>query len=115
MKEKELDLLSQLNNHSVNYKPSPFWEELAAKGVVQLKEDGFDNFKRTVNMKYFNWGILGIVRHQLLPVLLYWMSHINWIVFSAQFTNYHDKKNKHIKSFSSVRLNSEQIQLVSGV
>jgi putative sugar O-methyltransferase len=100
MKDTKVDLSSQVNKVPDRYVPSPFWQELAAKGAAQLEEEGFDNFKRTVNMKYFNWGILGIVRHQLLPVLLYWISNINWVVFSAQFSGYSDKKNKHIKSFN---------------
>ena len=82
------------------YRPSPFWEALALHGISQLRDGGFDNFKRTVNMKYFNWNILGIVRHQLFPVFRYWLKKRDWRVFSAKFPNSRDPLHKNIKSFN---------------
>jgi putative sugar O-methyltransferase len=57
------------------YWPSPFWEELNATQIQQLEEHGIDQFKRTLNMRYFNWDLKGIVAHQLLPVMKNWASH----------------------------------------
>lgn len=82
------------------YRPSPFWESLASTGITQLRDGGFENFKRTVNMKYFNWNILGIVRHQLLPVLRYWLTNPDWSVFSAEFPKARDPHFGNIKSFN---------------
>ena len=82
------------------YLPSPFWESLAATNIAQLRDGGFGNFKRTVNMKYFNWNILGIVRHQLLPVFRYWLKVQDWSVFSAGFPKPYDPIHKGIKSFN---------------
>src|SRR5207244_5678393 len=45
------------------YRASPFWADLGGTHVQQLESDGFENFKRTVNTRYFNWDILGILRH----------------------------------------------------
>jgi hypothetical protein len=84
------------------YRPSPFWEALAAVGVSQLRDGGFENFKRTVNMKYFNWNILGIVRHQLFPVFRYWLKNRDWSVFGATFPKSRDPAFKDIKSFNPV-------------
>jgi putative sugar O-methyltransferase len=67
------------------YKPSPFWEELAATGVRQLEATGFDNFKRTVNTRYFNWRILGIIRHQILAIGADWLASPSARVFQAEF------------------------------
>ena len=66
------------------YRPSPFWKDLAAAGVRQLEEGGFDNFKRTVNTRYFAWRLLGIIRMQLGAVAAQWFRHRNWRVFSAE-------------------------------
>jgi len=82
------------------YLPSPFWESLAATNIAQLRDGGFGNFKRTVNMKYFNWNILGIVRHQLLPVLRYWLKHRDWSVFGPEFPKSIDPAHSGIKSFN---------------
>lgn len=84
------------------YRPSPFWETLALKNIAQLREGGGENFKRTVNMKYFNWNILGIVRHQLFPVFRYWLTNRNWSVFSAKFPKYRDPLYGNIKNFNPI-------------
>lgn len=89
-----------LKDASDLYRPSPFWETLALKNIAQLKEGGVENFKRTVNMKYFNWNILGIVRHQLVPVFRYWLTNRDWSVFSAKFPKYRDPLHGNIKSFN---------------
>ena len=51
------------------FRPSRFWDELGNQGVEQLTGHGLNNFKRTVNLRYFNWGIFGILAHQFLPML----------------------------------------------
>lgn len=57
------------------YRPSPFWARLAREHVGQLAAEGFENFKRTVNMRYFNWGLFGIFAHQLLPLAWWWLKY----------------------------------------
>ncbi len=39
------------------YHASNFWEKLNQLNIRWLKEDGLDNFKRTVNNNYFNWMV----------------------------------------------------------
>lgn len=77
-------LLDELKTVPEVYRPSPFWQELAAANVRQLEESGFENFKRTVNTRYFNWGILGILRHQLGAISREWLKDPEWSVFGAQ-------------------------------
>lgn len=89
-----------LRDASDLYRPSPFWEELALKNIAQLRDGGFENFKRTVNMKYFNWNVLGIVRHQLIPVFRHWLKNPDWSVFDARFPDYRDSRYENIKSFN---------------
>ena len=54
------------------YWPSPFWKDLNETQIQQLEAHGLEQFKRTVNMRYFNWDLKGILAHQLLPVLRNW-------------------------------------------
>jgi putative sugar O-methyltransferase len=82
------DLLEEMKSAPEIYRPSPFWQELTAVGLRQLEEGGFENFKRSVNMTYFNWGVLGILQHQFLPVLSKWSRRPSWSVFRAKFPKY---------------------------
>lgn len=50
------------------YHPSAFWQKLNLIHMEQLRQGGIENFKYSINTKYFNWGILGILRHQLAPI-----------------------------------------------
>jgi putative sugar O-methyltransferase len=67
------------------YRASPFWTELGDEHVDQLETDGFDDFKRTVNTRYFNWRTLGILRHQLSPVAVDWLRHPSAAALGAEF------------------------------
>ena len=66
------------------HRPSPFWSRLSARHATQLQAFGFANFKRTVNTRYFNWRILGILRHQL-GVVAGWVRRPDLAVFGASF------------------------------
>jgi putative sugar O-methyltransferase len=57
------------------YWPSPFWQQLNETQMKQLEEHGLAHLKRTVNMRYFNWDLKGILAHQLLPVVKHWVIH----------------------------------------
>lgn len=80
-----VEIFDELNRAPEIYRPSPFWQELAAAGVRQLEESGFENFKRTVNTRYFNWRLPGILRHQLFAVVRRWAVHPGLSVFVADF------------------------------
>jgi len=95
-------MMCAMKNAPALYAPSPFWEQLLAKHVEELELEGFENFKRTVNMRYFNWSILGIVRHQLASVLRQWMAHPSLSPFLAQFNGYRLEKGSAAKSFNPV-------------
>ncbi len=63
------DMFEELKKSPILYQPSIFWDDLNEVHLNYLSRDGFSNFKRTVNSKYFNWGTLGIIVHQLFPML----------------------------------------------
>jgi len=67
------------------YQPARFWTELNRTHLAQLSQDGFENFKRTVNTRYFNWRMLGILRFQVGPVLSGWLTRPTRAVFTARF------------------------------
>lgn len=64
------------------YWPSPFWTDLNQTQIRQLEEHGLEQFKRTVNLRYFAWSLKGIVAHQLLPVLSHWAAHPDVLILS---------------------------------
>ena len=39
------------------YQPSKYWDHLNEKNLNQLSDSGIDNFKRTVNLNYFNFNV----------------------------------------------------------
>lgn len=100
MRLDEASLLELLADASDLYRPSPYWEPLVKAGVRQLGDSGFENFKRTVNMKYFNWNVLGIMRHQFLPVLRHWLRHPDPAVLGSNFPNYQERREPGIKNFN---------------
>ena len=79
------ELFEEMKRAPEVYRASPFWDQLGALGVRQLESGGLENFKRSVNMAYFNWGPLEILRHQFLSVLLHWCRHPHLSVFGARF------------------------------
>ena len=64
---------------------SPFWKQLGEQHARQLKECGFENFKRTVNIRYFNWRVMGLLRHQFAGLMFKWIREPDWPVLSAEF------------------------------
>ncbi len=68
--QNDLDrMLEELKNCPSVYQPSMFWTLLNQVHAEYLTKEGLTNFKRSVNSKYFNWGALGIIVHQLSPIL----------------------------------------------
>lgn len=59
----------ELHKAPLIYQPSFFWQRLNETHNFYLDNKGLNNFKRTVNTKYFQWGGLGILIHQLNPIL----------------------------------------------
>ena len=57
--QEELDrinaMFSTLAKAEPLARPSRYWEELNKMNLAQLKEHGYDNFKRTLALNYFTW------------------------------------------------------------
>lgn len=48
-------MFSTLANAEPLARPSRYWEELNKMNLAQLKQHGYDNFKRTIALNYFTW------------------------------------------------------------
>ena len=84
------------------YYPSNFWKELNRIHIQQLSNVGFDNFKRSVNMRYFNWGVLGILMHQLSPVFSEFIK-VNFApIFNSHFISPRSEANSNAGYFNIV-------------
>lgn len=95
-------MFGELENAESIYQPSNHWRVLNRVHISQLSEGNINNFKRSVNMKYFNWGILGIVVHQMRPIL--WaLKRNNFSIFlNSSFKSYHQKLGKKVTEFDFV-------------
>jgi putative sugar O-methyltransferase len=50
------DMFQALADAPPQVRPSRYWEELNKMNVAQLKEEGFENLKRTIALNYFTWA-----------------------------------------------------------
>jgi putative sugar O-methyltransferase len=50
------DMFCALAEAPGQVRPSRYWEELNKMNLAQLKQEGFDNFKRTIALNYFTWA-----------------------------------------------------------
>ena len=109
------------------YHPSNFWRALDKIHLQQVTQNGLKNFKRTVNTSYFSWGILGLLRHQLSP-LVYVVRRKDVSPFlKSQFDNYTSNVGttrnfnslsaflyrSHIASFSDLIRKTDSLDLLN--
>lgn len=83
-----VEMRAELAQASSVYEPSALWQELSGFGTRQLEAFGFEHFKRTLNMRYFNWDVRGILAHQWLPVFRRWCWRPSWTAFRSTFSDY---------------------------
>lgn len=97
-----LELVEEMKHAPEVYRLSPFWDKLAAIHLNQLKMSGFENFKRNVNLKYFHFSVLGIIRHKLHPVLWRWCRNPDWEVFKAKLPDYRSRRERGMQGFNAM-------------
>jgi putative sugar O-methyltransferase len=68
-------------------RPSVFWESLNERNVRQLREDGFESFKQTVNRNYFQFLPADPRNEQFQAVLRSWLKRPTPRPFGARFTD----------------------------
>lgn len=93
------DLLIDLEKASSLYQPSAHWKHLNKVHLNQLIEGNINNFKRSVNMKYFNWGTLGIIVHQMTPILTEIKRGNLSIFLQSSFKRYNARLGNRVTEF----------------
>jgi putative sugar O-methyltransferase len=68
--EKSLELLyAEADKMPEIFRPSKFWSDENERHRTKLIESDLSNFKRSINVRYFSWRTLGIIRHQMQPII----------------------------------------------
>lgn len=84
------------------YQTSDFWTRLGGIHQEQLTLAGFNNFKRSINMKYFNWSILGILVQQG-HLIIDQIKKGNWEpILNSNFVNYLSRPNIKVYNFNPI-------------
>lgn len=65
-------MTTEIDRTDALYRPSDFWKMLNEANVKLIDEDGFENFKRTINLNYFNWMPNSFDNNQLRRLLTLW-------------------------------------------
>lgn len=65
-------MVLEINNSKQIYRPSNFWLNLNQINLSQLHQNGYENFKRTLNQNYFNWAPTTFEDNQLKNLLEIW-------------------------------------------
>src|SRR3989344_1127103 len=95
-------MFAELEKTPAVYRPSEFWSILNKTHVDYLSKVGIKNFKRSINTRYFSWGILGIIRHQLSP-LIQEVAKGNFLpIFGSRFNNYNLKSGDGTVGFNPI-------------
>lgn len=84
------------------HRPSPHWQDLGGEHLRRLEAWGFENFKRTISIRYFGWRLHGLFAHQYWPVAKYWLSHRDWSVFGGATSDYRSPRGRGIHSMGTV-------------
>lgn len=94
------EMFKELEKSPSIYQPSMFWILINKIHVEYLSNSGFDSFKRSVNNKYFNWGTLGIIVHQLSPILGEIIKGNLSPLISSRFKDYNLNAGKDARKFN---------------
>lgn len=95
-------MMKEMSNASSIYHPSDHWKSLNDLHLIQLEEGNINNFKRSVNMKYFNWSILGILVHQFGPILDQLKRGNLSIFLKTRFRGYNAKLGRKVTEFDFI-------------
>lgn len=102
-RKKVLDsMFKELEKSSSLYQPSKFWSSLNKLHIKYLSNGGLRDFKRSINTKYFDWGTLGILVHQLSPLLNEMLDGNFAPIFRSEFQNYNFNLNKRARQFNFI-------------
>jgi putative sugar O-methyltransferase len=82
-------MFDELMQADAIYRPSKFWENLVETHLAELNEDGFDQFKRTINRKYFQFQVASPFHPHAARFWKRWLKHPRIDPLRAKFTPGH--------------------------
>ena len=68
------------------YQASLFWQKLNEMHVEQLQRYGYENFKRTLNLRYFNF-LPAPMNVQVMNLVRYWIAHPTFLIFKTRYSD----------------------------
>lgn len=77
------------------YKPSLFWQNINNIHMKQLSKEGYDNFKQTLNLKYFNF-VVSVLSEQFRELIGWCINNKEFGVLKARVESYRDCKDNDI-------------------
>jgi putative sugar O-methyltransferase len=99
--EKKLEYLyAEAEKMPTLFRPSKFWSDENARHRTKLIEADLSNFKRSINVRYFNWRTLGIIRHQMQPIIKGIFSRNFQPFFTSKFIRPRLSAIKNITNFN---------------
>ncbi len=96
------EMIAELKKAPPIYHPSDFWIKLNKLHNRQLLYAGFNNFKRSIIVHYFNWKILRIIRDQFLPMFSELAKGNFKPILSSTFNNPKSKFRPYTTSFNPI-------------
>jgi putative sugar O-methyltransferase len=83
------EMFDELMDADPIFRPSKFWENLVRVHLTELREDGFEHFKRTVNRRYFQFQILSPFHPLARGLWLRWLRQPRLAPLRARFLDGH--------------------------
>jgi putative sugar O-methyltransferase len=77
------------------YRPSLFWKNINNVHTEQLNKEGYNNFKQTLNLKYFNF-IVSVLSEQFRELAKWCLENKEFKVLKAKVESYRDCKDNDI-------------------
>ena len=84
------DMVAEIAVAEPVFRPSAFWADLVAEHLARLDHSGFDGFKRSVNLCYFQWMLHGWRDKQVLAVARRWMRSPSAAILRARLSDDRD-------------------------
>lgn len=65
-----MKMMNDLKSAPKIYSVSKYWIEINKSHIKEIQNLGLSNFKRSINIAYFNWGVTGLIMQHLHMVLI---------------------------------------------
>lgn len=84
------DMAAEIAEAEPLFRPSAFWDEIVTEHLARLDHTGFEGFKRSTNLCYFQWMLHGWRDEQMLAVARRWLRRPSAAVLRARLADDRD-------------------------